>query len=71
MLVLLPPSEGKTPAPDDARPADLAALTSPVLAPQRERVLDALAADLLDRAGALGWTPQGIHAPDPRPAPVS
>ncbi|WP_187346183.1 DapH/DapD/GlmU-related protein [Cellulosimicrobium sp. CUA-896] len=28
------------------------------------------AADLLGRAGALGWTPRGIHAPDPRPAPV-
>ncbi|MBD5787983.1 peroxide stress protein YaaA [Cellulosimicrobium terreum] len=44
MLVLLPPSEGKTPAPDGAPPVDVDALTSPDLTPQRERVLAALVA---------------------------
>lgn len=29
------------------------------------------AADLLGRAGALGWTPRGIHSPNPRPSSVS
>lgn len=42
MLVLLPPSEGKTP-PADGAPLDLAALDAPGLTPARERVLDALA----------------------------
>lgn len=59
VLVLLPPSEGKTPAPDGARPADLAALTSPVLGPQRERVLDALVAASVrpDAVEVLGVSP--------------
>lgn len=44
MLLLLPPSEGKTPAPDDAPPADLADLAHPELTEQRTTVLDALTA---------------------------
>lgn len=44
MLVLLPPSEGKTPAPAAARPVDLATLSHPGLTAHRERVLDALTA---------------------------
>ncbi|WP_277213201.1 YaaA family protein [Isoptericola croceus] len=43
MLICLPPSEGKTPAPDGGAPVDLTALTAPGLSPQRETVLDALA----------------------------
>jgi cytoplasmic iron level regulating protein YaaA (DUF328/UPF0246 family) len=43
VLVLLPPSEGKT-APARGRPLDLAALSHPALTPVRERVLDALVA---------------------------
>ncbi|GMA25641.1 hypothetical protein GCM10025864_34000 [Luteimicrobium album] len=43
MLVLLPPSEGKT-APESGDAVDLTALTSPELTEHRERVLDALAA---------------------------
>jgi cytoplasmic iron level regulating protein YaaA (DUF328/UPF0246 family) len=42
VLICLPPSEGKTPAPDGAAPVDLAALTAPALTPRREKVLDAL-----------------------------
>ena len=41
MFVLLPPSEGKTP-PADGPPVDLAALSFPELAPQRERLLRAV-----------------------------
>ncbi len=41
MLILLPPSEGKTPA-RRGKALDLATLTSPELTPARERVLDAL-----------------------------
>ncbi|MBL0886184.1 YaaA family protein [Myceligenerans indicum] len=44
MLLLLPPSEGKTPAPEDTGPVDLAALAHPGLTAQRRTVLDALAA---------------------------
>lgn len=44
MLICLPPSEGKTPAPDGGAPVDLPDLTAPELTPQRETVLDALAA---------------------------
>ncbi|QAY71357.1 YaaA family protein [Xylanimonas protaetiae] len=44
MLLLLPPSEGKTPAPDGAAPLDLAALSgSDALTAQRQAVLAALA----------------------------
>ncbi|HEX5087778.1 MAG TPA: peroxide stress protein YaaA [Nocardioides sp.] len=41
MLILLPPSEGKT-APRRGKPLDLATLTAPALNPMRERVLAAL-----------------------------
>ena len=41
VLILLPPSEGKT-VPRRGKPLDLAALSSPWLTPARERVLDAL-----------------------------
>jgi cytoplasmic iron level regulating protein YaaA (DUF328/UPF0246 family) len=43
VLVLLPPSEGKT-APKRGKPLDLAALSHPELTAARERVLDALVA---------------------------
>jgi cytoplasmic iron level regulating protein YaaA (DUF328/UPF0246 family) len=41
VLILLPPSEGKT-APRRGKPLDLAGLSAPGLAPSRQRVLDAL-----------------------------
>jgi cytoplasmic iron level regulating protein YaaA (DUF328/UPF0246 family) len=41
VLVLLPPSEGKT-APRRGRPVDLAALAHPALTPRRAALLDAL-----------------------------
>ena len=41
MLILLPPSEGKTPPPR-GRPLDLGTLSHPELGPTRERVLAAL-----------------------------
>jgi cytoplasmic iron level regulating protein YaaA (DUF328/UPF0246 family) len=44
VLICLPPSEGKTPAPADAAPVDLTTLSAPSLTPQRSAVLDALAA---------------------------
>lgn len=44
MLICLPPSEGKTPAPDGGTPVDLRTLTAPGLDTQREAVLDAVAA---------------------------
>lgn len=43
MLLLLPPSEGKTPADDHAAPVDLASLAHPGLTARRQAVLDALA----------------------------
>jgi len=43
VLILLPPSEGKT-APRRGKPLDLAALSHPELSAARERVLDALVA---------------------------
>lgn len=39
MIVLLAPSEGKTPAPDDAAPADLGALAFPALTERREMLV--------------------------------
>lgn len=58
VLVLLPPSERKLPAPArrGARPVDLASLTWPELAPARERVLQAAAALAHDPA-AVGAGP--------------
>jgi cytoplasmic iron level regulating protein YaaA (DUF328/UPF0246 family) len=41
VLILLPPSEGKTPA-RRGKPLDLATLSSPALTPARQQVLDAL-----------------------------
>ncbi|GGM40907.1 YaaA family protein [Promicromonospora citrea] len=43
MLLLLPPSEGKTPAPDGAAPVDLTTLAHPELTAHRELLLDRLA----------------------------
>ncbi|GAB4086191.1 peroxide stress protein YaaA [Myceligenerans cantabricum] len=59
MLLLLPPSEGKTPAPDDAPPVDLGALAHPGLTSQRQTVLDALAAASArdDATEVLGVSP--------------
>lgn len=59
MLVLLPPSEGKTPAPDGAAPVDLGSLSSPALTAHRAQVLDALAAASArpDAHAVLGTTP--------------
>jgi uncharacterized protein len=77
VLVLLPPSEGKTPAPDDAAPVDLGALASPVLGPQRERVLDALVAasagpDALDVLGVSpGLEPEVRRNTGLRSAPAA
>ena len=56
MLVLLPPSESKAPAPARGRPVDLDALSFPGLTATRVAVLDALAAvsgkpDALERLG--------------------
>lgn len=42
MLLLLPPSEGKTPAPRGARPVDLDGLSRPGLSEARRQVLRAL-----------------------------
>lgn len=42
MLVLLPPSEGKSAAPEGAPPVDLAELVHPELTPQREKLLKKL-----------------------------
>ncbi|WP_435746552.1 peroxide stress protein YaaA [Nocardioides sp. SYSU DS0663] len=60
MLILLPPSEGKT-APRRGAPLDLDALSSPVLRPARERVLAALvglcSGDAAEAATVLGLGP--------------
>ena len=55
MLILLPPSEGKS-APRRGRALDLEGLSAPVLNPTRERILDALIglSDRPDAAGVLG-----------------
>lgn len=61
MLILLPPSEGKT-APARGKPLDLSALSFPDLEPARRRVLDALVslsagdADLAARVLGVGHT---------------
>ncbi len=55
VLILLPPSEGKT-APRRGKPLDLDALSSPVLTAARTRLLDALVAlcrDDADRAATV------------------
>jgi cytoplasmic iron level regulating protein YaaA (DUF328/UPF0246 family) len=54
MLILLPPSEGKT-APDAGCPVDLSALWLPTLAPARRRVLSRLVA-LSGRTSRRGET---------------
>jgi uncharacterized protein len=59
VLVLLPPSETKSPGGDGA-PLDLAALTAPELTPLRGRLADALvelAADVPAARKALGLSP--------------
>lgn len=59
MLILLPPSEGKT-APGRGKPLDLQALSFPGLRPARERVLAALVglcADQEEAAQVLGLGP--------------
>ncbi len=69
MLILLPPSEGKT-APRRGKPLDLSTLGSPVLNPTRERVVEALVAlaarpDAADVLG-LGGTQAGLVDLDAR-----
>lgn len=64
MLILLPPSEGKT-APRRGQPLDLSRLSSPSLTDARRELLDALiktcAADPADAAAALGLGPTQRH----------
>jgi cytoplasmic iron level regulating protein YaaA (DUF328/UPF0246 family) len=66
VLILLPPSEGKT-APRRGKPLDLAALGFPRLAPHRAAVLDALVALCrtaapADAAAVLGLGPTQLDA---------
>lgn len=63
MLILLPPSEGKT-APPAGPPLDLAALTYPELAPARQEVIDAL-------ISASAGGPAAISAPPSTAAEVA
>lgn len=64
MLILLPPSEGKS-APRRGRPLDLTSLAFPQLAPARSAVLDALvahcSADAAAAANTLGLGPTQAH----------
>ncbi|PUA78976.1 peroxide stress protein YaaA [Nocardioides currus] len=55
MLILLPPSEGKT-APRRGRPLDLGGLAAPALTPAREQVIEALVtlSERPDAATVLG-----------------
>ncbi|MBE1875400.1 YaaA family protein [Myceligenerans pegani] len=80
MLLLLPPSEGKTPAPDDAGPVDLTALAHPGLTAQRRTVLDALAAVSArdDATEVLGVSPnlagevaRNVHLKDAPAGPAA
>jgi len=59
VLVLLPPSEGKTPAPRHAPPLDLTTLSHSGLTPVREKVLAALlaASSRPDACDVLGVSP--------------
>ena len=61
MLVLLPPSEGKAPAPRRGRALDVDALAFPELAATRRRLLTALvdlcSADAEEARAALGLSP--------------
>jgi uncharacterized protein len=63
VLVLLPPSEGKT-APRRGKPLDLDTLAFPSLTPVRESVLDALLrlarGDAARAAGVLGLSPRQL-----------
>ena len=61
MLILLPPSEGKT-APESGRPLDLEGLCSPVLHRTREQLLNALVRLSSTRRAAeiLGLGPQQV-----------
>ena len=64
MLILLPPSEGKT-APGRGRPLDLGSLGLPVLTDARKRVLHALVGLCRDEPGTavatLGLTPGQVE----------
>lgn len=80
MLICLPPSEGKTPAPDHALPVDLAGLSSPSLTSQRTAVLEALASVSVrpDATAVLGVSDglaaevaRNVHLKDAPAAPAS
>lgn len=58
MLILLPPSEGKT-AARRGKPLDLGTLASPVLTPARERMIDALV-ELCEGDPAVAATTLGV-----------
>ena len=62
MLILLPPSEGKT-DPGRGKPLELTSMSLPSLTPARERVLDALVALCRDQpdhaATVLGLSLRG------------
>lgn len=65
MLVLLPPSEGKSPTPRRGRPLRLESLSFPELAATRSRILDelvALCSSDEDRARAVLGLPPGLAA---------